>query len=253
MRTRFYIAVAISAFIIASAISVSTVWAWNKGGQNQTVTNSVLERLGDHKLLRHNDVDVYTEGRDVVLTGTVSNIRERNEIESQAAKGAKGYNIVDRLQIKPSSLTDSQLRARVLDKLNNNVFYSVFDWIGIDVNDGVVTLAGWVVEPWHKKQFDSQIQRVPGVVRIDNQIKIESGSIFDDEIRDQAARAIYSDFNFEPYASGVGAPIHIIVNDGVVQLKGVVARTYMRNWAVNTVNTNTKAFRVYDDLQVEWP
>ena len=75
----------------------------------------------------------------------------------------------------------------------------------------------------------------------------------DSEIRNQAARAIYSDFNFEPYASGEAAPIHIIVNDGIVQLKGIVAKTYMRDWAVNTVNTNTKAFRVYDDLKVEWP
>jgi osmotically-inducible protein OsmY len=201
--------------------------------------------------LKTGQIRVVAEEKTIVLSGSVSDIHQMMAIEQQAGKAAKGYIIVNNLEVTPVKLTDQQLRDRVEHQIQNNVFYSIFDWVGFDVKDGEVTLAGWVRLPWTKKQYEHAVERVPGVSKIDDQIQFESRSIFDDELRNQAANVIYNDPSNEPYAGGNGVPIHIVVNNGDVFLEGRVARSSMRNRAENTIIVNTKAFQVFDDLKVQ--
>ncbi len=222
-----------------------------QNGHEQRIEKSISKRLNNHNLQKNGDIHVAIDGKNVVLSGIVSNIHQMNETEKQAGKAAKGYIIVNNLQVTQSSLTDQQLRDQVEKQLQKDVFYSIYDWVGFDVNNSVVTLAGWVREPWNMRQFEHAIQKVPGVIKINNQIKIESSTILDDEIRNQAANVIYNDPFNQPYASINGAPIHIVVNNGDVFLEGQVSRTNMRNWAANTVYMNTKALQVYNDIKVQ--
>jgi osmotically-inducible protein OsmY len=229
----------------------NAIRAQNNNNQGQKTERSVEKRLQDHNLLKNGRIKIAAEGKTVILSGSVSDIHQKLEIEEQAGRAAKGYIIVNNLEVTPAKLTDQQLRDRVEQQIQKDVFYSIFDWVGFDVKDGQVTVAGWVRLPWSKKQYEHAIENVPGVTKIDNQIQIESRSIFDDELRNQAADVIYNSPNFEPYSSGNGAPIHIIVNNGDVFLEGQVSEAYMRNWAENTIIANTKAFQVFDDIKVE--
>jgi osmotically-inducible protein OsmY len=251
MRNKIFIALIAVIFGLIFITYPGAIRAQNNNNQGQKVETSIEKNLQDHNLLKNNRISITAEGKTVLLSGNVSDIHQMLEIEKQAGKAAKGYTIVNNLEVTPASLTDQQLRDRVQKQLQENVFYSVFDWVGFDVKNGEVTLAGWVRLPWTKKQYEHAIEKVPGVTKIDDQIQIESRSIFDDELRNQAANVIYNDPNFEPYAGGNGVPIHIIVNNGDVFLEGEVARADMRNWAVNTVIVNTKAFQVFDDLKVQ--
>jgi osmotically-inducible protein OsmY len=229
----------------------NAIWAQNNNERGQKIEKSIEKRLQDHNLLNDNHITVATDGKTVLLSGSVPDIHQMLQIEEQAGKAAKGYIIVNNLEVAPTTLTDQQLRDRVEQQLQKDVFYSIFDWVGFDVKDGAVTLAGWVRLTWSKKQLEHAIEKVPGVTKIDDQIQFESRSIFDDELRDQAANVIYNDPSLEPYASVSGAPIHIIVNNGDVILEGQVSRASIRNWAVNTIIVNTKAFQVFDDLKVQ--
>ena len=251
MKSKISIVLIVLAFGLSLAAIPSEIWAQANNNHNQKIERSVEKRLQDQQLTKGNEIAIAVEGKTVVLTGTVSDIHQMNEVEKQTGKAARGYIIVNNLAVTQANLTDQQLRDNVEKQIQKNVFYSIYDWVEFDVNNGEVKLAGWVRESWNKRQFEHAIQKVPGVIKLDDQIQIESQSIFDDEVRNQAANLIYNDPYFVPSYTGSGAPIHIIVNDGNVYLEGQVSRADMRDWAENTVYMNTKAFQVFDDLKVQ--
>ena len=282
------------------------VQAQNNISNDQKIAESVQKRLQDHKVLKNNEINITVIWDTVILIGTVSNIRLKNKVGEQACKATKKYIITNNLEIAQSSLIDQQLQDNIVKQLHKDAFSSIFDWVEFDFNNGVVTLTGWVNEPWHKKTYEHAIEKVPGVIKIDNEIQIESHSIYDDDLRNQAANliyniplfnpssldenvsssefrtyaanliysdpwyrsytsndgtddefgnrpsnAIFNDPSYKPYSSIHGAPIHIIVNDGKIFLEGVVAKSDMSNWAENIIHMNTKAFQVYNNLEVE--
>jgi hyperosmotically inducible protein len=75
--------------------------------------------------------------------------------------------------------------------------------------------------------------------------------MFDDQIRRAASRAIFRDPMFTGYAIQANPPIHIVVENGKVTLKGVVANPMDRQIAETRVRTNVLAFDVTNDLKIE--
>src|SRR5204863_6525098 len=92
---------------------------------------------------------------------------------------------------------------------------------------------------------------VPGVKQVNDKVRVLPLSTFDDQIRWAASRAIYRDPMFTAYAIQANPPIHIIVENGKVTLKGVVANPMDKQIAETKVRTNVMAFDVTNDLQVE--
>ena len=131
-------------------------------------------------------------------------------------------------------------------------FYGVFDNLAYKVSpDGTVTLLGQVSRPTLKSDAENVVKRIEGVERVDNQIKVLPLSNYDDEIRLRALRTIYGSSTLSKYALGANPPIHIIVDNGRVVLKGVVANTMDRQIAESLVRSNSLAFDVKNELQVE--
>jgi hyperosmotically inducible periplasmic protein len=69
-------------------------------------------------------------------------------------------------------------------------------------------------------------------------------------IRWAGARTIYRDPMFTAYAIQANPPIHVIVENGKVTLKGV-ATPMEKQIAETKVRTSVTAFEVTNDLQVE--
>jgi hyperosmotically inducible protein len=129
--------------------------------------------------------------------------------------------------------------------------YDAFDWIEAHVHNGTVTLSGVVREPWRKTDFEKRMMTIAGVLKIENEIKVLPLSTYDDEIRVRAARVLYGSNPFYRYARGSNPPIHIIVENGRVVLKGIVANKMDRQLAESLVRTNVLALDVTNELQVE--
>ena len=100
--------------------------------------------------------------------------------------------------------------------------FSIFDAVNMQINDGTVMLTGKVTMPYKRTDIEKRIAKLAAVTSIDNQIEVLPVSQFDNQLRFQIARAIYSNHNFRPFASMVNPPIHIIVKNGNVTLEGVV-------------------------------
>ena len=150
-----------------------------------------------------------------------------------------------------SRKTDNQLAEEVAHAIRMYPRYDIFDWVEGTVQNGVVTLTGAVREPFRKGDYEKVVAEIPGVKRVDNELRVLPLSTFDDQIRWAASRAIYRDPMFTAYAIQANPPIHIIVENGKVTLKGVVANPMDKQVAEAKVRTNVMAFDVTNDLQVE--
>ncbi|MBE3133392.1 MAG: BON domain-containing protein [Acidobacteria bacterium] len=117
---------------------------------------------------------------------------------------------------------DFQILKDAAGAVDTYVRFTVFDDVNIAVDQGVVTLTGKVTMPFKHDDIERRVARVPGVTQVRNQIDVLPVSIFDDDLRDGIARAIYRNPNFWQYASMPNPPIHIIVERGHVTLTGVV-------------------------------
>ena len=146
---------------------------------------------------------------------------------------------------EPRTLAD-----QVRHELVTLPWYSVFDDLGYNVNNGVVTLFGAVREPYIKSDAEHAVKHIPGVVQVVNNIKVLPLSPFDDQIRRAEYRAIYGFGSLYRYGMGTNPSIHIIVENGHVTLTGVVDNPGDRNLAYIRANGVPGVFSVTNNLRI---
>src|SRR5215831_4567746 len=132
-------------------------------------------------------------------------------------------------------------------------YYSVFDWLQAQVKpDGTVTLMGQVIRPTLKDDAEKNVKRLEAATRVINNIEVLPLSQMDDQLRTATYRRIY---NFETplfrYATWASPPIHIIVKNGHVTLKGIVANQSDSQLAYIAARQVPGAFDVKNELQIE--
>lgn len=149
--------------------------------------------------------------------------------------------------------TVSHLAREVRHELAMLPYYGVFDWLEGEVKpDGTVNLRGQVVRPTTKSDAASRVKDVEGVTRVNNDIEVLPLSPNDDRIRLAVYRAIF-DWNSPlfRYATQAVPPIHIIVKNGRVTLKGIVANKGDADLAFIKANGVPGVFEVKNELRVE--
>lgn len=70
------------------------------------------------------------------------------------------------IQLDGKAAPDSQIRRRIVELLGE---IDGFDKVGVSVSNGVVTLAGEVLDNARQTQLTTMIERIDGVVAIENQ------------------------------------------------------------------------------------
>lgn len=143
---------------------------------------------------------------------------------------------------------DLQVFNDVAKSVNRYVHFTIFDDVSANVTGGVVTLSGKVTMPYKRDDIMKRVADVDGVREVRDNIQVLPVSGFDDRLRYQIARAIYSNPNFWNYALGPNPSIHIIVEHGHVKLTGVVnsevdrmlARSLVSQFGVMSVSNELK-------------
>jgi hyperosmotically inducible protein len=153
----------------------------------------------------------------------------------------------------------TELTSRDIERVQREVrhelvmlaYQGVFDNLAYKVEaSGGVTLIGQVTRPLLKSEAETAIRRIEGVDRVDNRIDVLPLSPFDDTLRLRLFRAIYGYGPLEKYALGANKPIRIIVNNGHVELTGVVDNEADRSIAGVRANGVSDVFSVKNNLQV---
>jgi osmotically-inducible protein OsmY len=126
---------------------------------------------------------------------------------------------------------DSDIKRDVEEELRSDPDIDASD-IAVAVNDGVVTLAGFVRSPRQRRKAEQDAKRVAGVLGVANNIQVRLPIIHrrpDPDIARDAADAIKRDL---PYSWEL---IKITVDQGLITLEGEVEWHYQRELAERAV------------------
>lgn len=150
-----------------------------------------------------------------------------------------------------SSQELSRVERQVRHELVTLPFYSVFDNMTFNVSGSKVTLMGKVTRPTLKSAAEKVVKDVEGIKEVDNKIEVLPLSPNDEQIRMAAYRAIYGHTSMTRYAIQAVPPIHIIVQNGNIELEGVVNTEAEKTIAGVQAKSVDGAFKVDNNLKVE--
>ena len=219
-----------------------------------TLSDAHIKADVEHKLseleLGPAQVNVSVQDAVVTLSGTVPSLWLKEEAITRARKADDVGSVVADLAVMKGE-GDQRLADEIAKRVRQYVFYSVYDDIEAFVRDGIVTLGGKVTMPYKASAIANLVARVHGVREIDNQISSLPVSSFDDQLRVAIATQIYRDPLFWNYAIQVNPPIHIVVENGRVTLKGVVMSEVERRVAESTARGTFGVLSVENRLTLE--
>ena len=198
------------------------------------------------------NVKVDVQNGIATLTGTVDLYEYKVDADKRVHK-VKGVNAVrNDIQVAGPSVSDQELKAKLLEKLTyDRVGYgNVWDAISLDVQNGVVTLGGHARNDVDKDSAIALVSTYPGVKEVENEIQVDPVSITDDQTRLAVARAVYGYPTLNKYAIDPAKTIRISVQNGNVELYGVVDSQADKEVAFMRANGVPGVFSVKNYLQV---
>jgi hyperosmotically inducible periplasmic protein len=204
--------------------------------------NEDLEGGGMQSMFRILGIGILSAG----LTGWVDAAPQQKKQQRQRPRLEERSN-------RREAANVAYLAREVRKELVTLPYYGVFDWLEGEVRpDGTVYLRGQVIRPTTASDAAGRVKDIEGVTRVVNQIEVLPLSPADDDIRRATLAAIYNaNSPLFRYANQVNPPIHIIVKNGNVTLKGVVANTGEANFAQVRANGVPGVFNVRNELRVE--
>jgi hyperosmotically inducible periplasmic protein len=234
-----------SSFLLAQAASVNRY--------DNAIQQQVTRRLDGKKDFQH--VRATVEDGIVTLTGNVDLYQQKLDAARQARKTEHAAGVRNLITVAGPSVSDVALQAKLNEKLwYDRIGYdNLYNYFTLAVNDGVVTIGGQTYNDVGKDSALATVQRMPGVKDVIDNITVAPVSLFDDEVRIRAARAIYRDPVLSRYGIDPALPIRIIVDNGHIGLYGTVASTMDKQIAGIRASQVFGAFSVDNRLVVAKP
>jgi hyperosmotically inducible protein len=209
----------------------------------------VVKRLHKAGIDQQGDVSVDIQGGSVILTGAVTTLAAQRRAEREAQKESR--SVEDRLSVVPEQeRPDADILKAVQKAIVTYPRYTIFDSIGVGVDQGVVVLQGSVLQPYRRTDIEARVAEIPGVRKIQDEIWVQRVSISDADLRRQLAHAIYRNSLFDRYAIQPNPPVHIVVDGGRVTLTGYVASA-VEQAALGHIARQSWAFSVDNQVKVD--
>jgi osmotically-inducible protein OsmY len=198
------------------------------------------------------DVKAAVDNGLATLTGTVALYEYKADAEKRVRK-AKGITAVRNLiEVAGPTIPDRELEAKLQEKLAyDRVGYgNLFNAITVSVENGVATLGGHARTDVDKDSALALVATYPGVKDVVGEIEVDPVSIMDDQTRMAVARAVYGYPSLTRYSIDPVKPIRISVQNGNVELYGMVDTLADKEVAFMRANGVPGVFSVKNYLQV---
>jgi hyperosmotically inducible protein len=222
----------------------------SQAAADQDVASTVRAKLNKSQF---KDVQVNVDANGVAtLSGTV----DEYEIKADADKivhKIKGVSAVrNDIQVSGPDVPDAQLEKTLIGKISSETigYGNMFDAISISVQNGVVTLGGHAHDYPNRDSALAVASTTPGVKDVIDDISVDPVSPMDNGIRLAVARAVYGYGSLNRYAMDPEKPIRISVQNGHVELYGVVDSQADKDAAGIRANTVPGVFSVENHLEV---
>lgn len=157
----------------------------------------------------------------------------------------------------PKAERDTREVARLVKEVRKELvtipFFGVFDWLEGNVEaDGTVYLRGEVTRPTIKSGAENRVKKIEGVEKVVNQIEVLPLSSSDDRLRAAVFQSLFNGSSpLFRYGQGAIPSIHIIIKNGRLTLKGIVASKGDSNIANLKASGVSGLFEVKNELLVE--
>jgi hyperosmotically inducible protein len=202
---------------------------------------------------QYHNVKVSVDQGIATLTGSVDLYEYKADAEKRVRK-AKGITAVRNLiEVAGPLVSDKDLQSKLAEDLAyDRVGWgdAAFNAITVGVNHSVVTLGGHARTDVDKDSALALVATTHGVKDVVDDIEVDPVSIMDDGIRREVARAIYGYSFLSKYAVDPVKPIRISVQNGHVELYGLVDSQADKNAAFIRANGVSGVFSVKNHLQV---
>ena len=194
-----------------------------------------------------------TENHGIVtLTGTVDLYAYKAEADKRVRKASGVTAVHNLIEVGGPDLSDQVLGTKIVDKLAyDRVFYgNAFNAISVSVQNGAVTLGGHALSYNSRNSALALVDYFPGVKDVYDKIEVDPVSLFDNRIRMQVYRAVYGFPTLNRYAIDPAKPIRISVQNGHVELYGIVDSQGDKDTAFIRASGVPGVFDVKNYLQV---
>jgi osmotically-inducible protein OsmY len=241
-----------AALLVIPQFSLAKAWGSPAQSDDNKLAQEVKSKL-DGKQFQNVQVSVDANGI-ADLTGTVEVYQYKMDADKKAHK-VKGVKAI-RNDIEVAGggdISDQQLQEKIQQKLaTDRVGYgtNAFNAITVSVQNGEVTLGGHAYGYPDKNSALAVVSTMRGVRDVNDEIQVDPPSPMDDQIRLQVARAIYGYPSLNKYAINPANPIRISVQNGHVELYGVVDSKADKDTAYIRANGVPGVFNVQNNLQV---
>jgi hyperosmotically inducible protein len=251
---------------LVTATLAGTLWGLSQGflAAAQPPTSAVTAQAASSEDIaaaarldkkQFSNVKVSVDQGTATLTGTVDLYAFKADADKRVRK-AKGVTAVrDLIQVAGPTIPDLVLENKLREKLSyDRVFYgNAFNAITVSVQNGAVTLGGHAVSYFARNSALDLVNSYPGVKDVADEIQVDPVSLFDNRIRMQAFRAIYGYPTLNRYAMDPAKPIRISVQNGHVELYGMVDSQSDKDTAFIRANGVFGVFDVKNYLLVANP
>jgi osmotically-inducible protein OsmY len=241
----FAITVALLVLLSISAMAAT-------GRYDQQIQQTVSQKIHHAKQLQ--SVSASVEDGIVTLTGIVSLYQDKLDAANKIKKLANVGGVRNDIEVAGTTVPDSQLQKKLSKQVAYDrvgYFDNTFNYVALNVKDGVVTLNGDTMNDVAKDTALAIVARTPGVKDVVDDVNVLRVSMFDDSIRVRTARAIYRDSVLGRYATDPLHPIRIVVDNGHVTLYGSVERPMDKTIAGLRANAVPGVFGVENKLVVD--
>jgi hyperosmotically inducible protein len=221
-------------------------------GQNAQTDNNIQAQL-QNELKKYKNVQISVKNGIVDLEGTVNDFATKEQIDNKTHRTKNVVAVRNNLKIAGAGeMSDAQMQQKIVQKLQyDRVGYgNAFNAISVNVQNGVVTLAGNALGPVAADSAVSLASHFPGVQDVVNNIQVDPLSPMDNQSRYAVYRAIYGYPSLNRYALDPAQPIRITVVNGNVTLNGVVNSKADKDVAGIRANSVPGIFKVTNNLQV---
>lgn len=218
--------------------------------KDQVVANRVAGKLTNQD--RFHGINVQVDDRIALLSGTVDLYIDKVDAEKKAQKADGVSGVRNEIVVSGKNVSDAELQETLANKLRyDRVGYGiVFNNLAVSVADGKAVVSGKVRDYPDRDSAIAIVETTPGVRDVVDEITVVPLSPFDDQLRIKLARAIYGHMSLRQYAMDPQAPIRIVVENGKVELYGVVLNDMDKQIAFTQANSVPGVFGVINHIFV---
>jgi hyperosmotically inducible protein len=224
-----------------------TSWVAAADNVKDAAIRAAIEDKLDSKDLQGPSIEV--KDGVVTLTGKSRSVWAKTRAIELAMETEGVAAVEDRLEIARAE-SDLKLAEEVAKAVNRYPYFTIYDDVSLEVEDGAVTLHGRVTMPYKSEEIGRRASKVLGVSSLDNRIETLPVNIGDQRLRAALLYRIYGDSMFREYASRANPPIHIVVERGRVALTGAVRSEVEKRKAEHIARSTFGVFSVENRLQV---